>query len=33
VLASVLLTMLPILLLYVIGRRQMVSGLSAGFTK
>ena len=33
VLASVLLTTLPILLLYVIGRRQMVSGLSAGFTK
>ena len=33
VLASVLLTLLPILLLYVIGRRQMVSGLSAGFSK
>jgi raffinose/stachyose/melibiose transport system permease protein len=33
VLASVLLTTLPILLLYVVGRRQMVSGLSAGFTK
>jgi ABC-type glycerol-3-phosphate transport system permease component len=29
----VLLTLLPILLLYVIGRRQMVSGLSAGFSK
>jgi raffinose/stachyose/melibiose transport system permease protein len=33
VLASVLLTALPILLLYVIGRRQLLSGLSAGFTK
>jgi raffinose/stachyose/melibiose transport system permease protein len=33
VLASVLLTALPILLLYIIGRRQMLSGLSAGFTK
>jgi raffinose/stachyose/melibiose transport system permease protein len=33
VLASVLLTALPILLLYVIGRRQMVSGLSAGISK
>ena len=33
VLASVLLTTLPILLLYIIGRRQMVSGLSAGFSK
>jgi len=29
----VLLTTLPILLLYIIGRRQMVSGLSAGFSK
>jgi raffinose/stachyose/melibiose transport system permease protein len=33
VLASVMLTLLPILLLYVIGRRQMLSGLSAGFSK
>jgi ABC-type glycerol-3-phosphate transport system permease component len=29
----VLLTLLPILLLYIIGRRQMISGLSAGFSK
>ena len=33
VLAAVLLTTLPILLMYVIGRRQMISGLSAGFSK
>lgn len=33
VLASVLLTTLPILVLYVVGRRQMLSGLTAGFTK
>jgi raffinose/stachyose/melibiose transport system permease protein len=33
VLASVLLTVLPILALYVLGRRQLLSGLSAGFTK
>ena len=33
VLASVLLTMLPILALYVIGRRQLLSGLTAGFSK
>jgi len=33
VLASVLLTALPILGMYVIGRRQLVSGLSGGFTK
>ncbi len=33
VLASVVLTTLPILLLYVVGRRQLVSGLSAGFSK
>jgi raffinose/stachyose/melibiose transport system permease protein len=33
VLASVLLTTLPILLLYIVGRRQMVSGLSAGISK
>ncbi len=33
VLASVLLTTLPILVLYVFGRRQLLNGLSAGFTK
>ncbi len=33
VLAAVLLTALPIVLLYIIGRRQMVSGLSAGISK
>ena len=33
VLASVVLTMLPILILYVIGRRQLLSGLTAGFSK
>jgi raffinose/stachyose/melibiose transport system permease protein len=33
VLASVALTTLPLLVLYVVGRRQMLSGLSAGFTK
>jgi len=33
VLAAVCLTTLPILVLYVIGRRQLVSGLSAGFGK
>jgi raffinose/stachyose/melibiose transport system permease protein len=33
VLASVVLTTLPILVLYVVGRRQMLSGLAAGFTK
>jgi len=33
VLASVLLTALPILALYVVGRRQLVSGLSGGFSK
>jgi raffinose/stachyose/melibiose transport system permease protein len=33
VLASVVLTMLPILVLYVIGRRQLLSGLTAGFSK
>lgn len=33
VLASVLLTTLPILVLYVVGRRQLLSGLTAGFTK
>ncbi|HWS31664.1 MAG TPA: carbohydrate ABC transporter permease [Actinoplanes sp.] len=33
VLASVVLTALPILTLYVIGRRQLLSGLTAGFGK
>jgi raffinose/stachyose/melibiose transport system permease protein len=33
VLASVMLTLLPILVLYVVGRRQLVSGLTAGFGK
>ena len=33
VLASVVLTTLPILLLYAIGRRQLLSGLTAGFSK
>ncbi len=33
VLASVVLTVLPILALYVLGRRQLVSGLTAGFGK
>ena len=33
VLASVVLTTLPILVLYAIGRRQLVSGLTAGFGK
>ncbi|WP_214401634.1 carbohydrate ABC transporter permease [Pseudonocardia lacus] len=33
VLASVVLTTLPILALYIIGRRQLLSGLAAGFTK
>lgn len=33
VLASVMLTLLPILVLYVLGRRQLVSGLTAGFGK
>jgi raffinose/stachyose/melibiose transport system permease protein len=33
VLASVVLTTLPILILYVIGRRQLLSGLTAGFGK
>jgi raffinose/stachyose/melibiose transport system permease protein len=33
VLASVVLTALPILALYIVGRRQMMSGLSAGFSK
>jgi raffinose/stachyose/melibiose transport system permease protein len=33
VLASVVLTTLPILALYIVGRRQLLSGLAAGFTK
>ncbi len=33
VLAAVVLTTLPILVLYVIGRRQLLSGLTAGFSK
>ncbi|GAB2571666.1 carbohydrate ABC transporter permease [Microlunatus antarcticus] len=33
ILASVVLTTLPILVLYVIGRRQLMSGLTAGFSK
>ena len=33
VLASVVLTTLPILILYAVGRRQLVTGLTAGFTK
>ena len=33
VLASVLLTALPILALYIVGRRQLLSGLSSGFSK
>jgi raffinose/stachyose/melibiose transport system permease protein len=33
VLASVLLTTLPILVMYMVGRRQLLSGLTAGFGK
>jgi raffinose/stachyose/melibiose transport system permease protein len=33
VLASVVLTTLPILALYIVGRRQLLSGLTAGFSK
>jgi raffinose/stachyose/melibiose transport system permease protein len=33
VLASVILSTLPILALYIVGRRQLLSGLAAGFTK
>ena len=33
VLASVVLSTLPILVLYIVGRRQLLSGLTAGFTK
>ena len=33
VLACVVLTTLPILALYIVGRRQLLSGLAAGFSK
>ncbi len=33
ILAAVLLTTLPILVLYILGRRQLLSGLTAGFSK
>jgi raffinose/stachyose/melibiose transport system permease protein len=33
ILAAVMLTTLPILILYVVGRRQLMSGLTAGFSK
>jgi len=33
VLASVVLTALPIVVLYALGRRQLLSGLTAGFSK
>ncbi|GAA0996034.1 carbohydrate ABC transporter permease [Acrocarpospora macrocephala] len=33
ILASVVLTTLPILILYVVGRRQLLSGLTAGFSR
>jgi raffinose/stachyose/melibiose transport system permease protein len=33
ILASVVLTTLPILIMYVVGRRQLLSGLTAGFSK
>jgi raffinose/stachyose/melibiose transport system permease protein len=33
ILAAVVLTTLPILVLYVAGRRQLLSGLTAGFSK
>ena len=33
ILAAVLLTTLPILALYIVGRRQLLSGLTAGFSK
>jgi len=33
ILASVVLTTLPILILYMVGRRQLMSGLTAGFSK
>jgi raffinose/stachyose/melibiose transport system permease protein len=32
-LVAVVLTTLPILILYVVGRRQLLSGLTAGFSK
>jgi len=31
--AAVVLTTLPILILYAVGRRQLLSGLTAGFSK
>ncbi|WP_245347131.1 carbohydrate ABC transporter permease [Arthrobacter stackebrandtii] len=33
VLASVVLTTIPVLVLYIVGRRQLLSGLTAGFSK
>ncbi len=33
ILAAVLLTAMPILALYIVGRRQLISGLTAGFSK
>jgi len=33
VLAAVMLSALPILVLYIVGRRQLISGLTAGFSK
>jgi raffinose/stachyose/melibiose transport system permease protein len=33
VVASVVLTTLPILVLYAVGRRQLLSGLTAGFSR
>lgn len=33
VLAAVMLSALPILVLYIAGRRQLISGLTAGFSK
>jgi len=33
VLASVVLTTLPVVALYVVGRRQLIGGLTAGFGK
>ncbi|MGO1925948.1 MAG: carbohydrate ABC transporter permease, partial [Brachybacterium tyrofermentans] len=32
-LAAVMLSALPILVLYIAGRRQLISGLTAGFSK
>jgi raffinose/stachyose/melibiose transport system permease protein len=33
VLASVVLATLPLLVLYIVARRQLISGLTAGFSK